>query len=350
MEVWQAATPLPTPVLTAAGPYDTFFHLVVVAEGDGLRGWGYSGLATTAELDLTAERAVRLLAARPATLDALLTIEQFQQRSGSVPDDTAAKAAASAIALAAWDLAGRRLGVDCADLWGRRPGTERLDCYGSGFFLDASVDDLRGEAHEYRSAGFRLVKMRTGLSLDEDLARLEAVRTLFPDAGSIAVDAFHSWRPDQALAFVARAPAPLLWVEDATAYDELGAVSTAMAPLAAGESLESLAELTALRTHARVDFVLLDVQRLGGPMRFLSAASALAAAGARIGAHVYTGVSAHLLACVDDPLPVEVFDWSDPLLDPPPAPGVDGRLAVAGPGLGLTLRSDTLDRFGLVVA
>jgi L-alanine-DL-glutamate epimerase-like enolase superfamily enzyme len=350
VEVWRAATPLPKPVLTAAGPYDTFFHLVVVVGGDGLRGWGYSGLATAADLDLAAERAVRLLAARPATLDALLTVEHFEQTSGAVPDDTAAKAAASAIALASWDLAARRLGVDCADLWGRRSGTEWLDCYGSGFFLDASIGDLQAEAQRYRSTGFRLVKMRTGLPLDEDLARLEAVRTTFPDAGSIAVDAFHAWRPDQALAFMARAQAPLLWVEDATAYDELGAISTAAAPLAAGESLESLAELTALRGHARVDFVLLDVQRLGGPMRFLAAASALAAAGARIGAHVYTGISAHLLACVDDPLPVEVFDWSDPLLDPPPAPGADGRLAVAGPGLGLALRSDTLDRFGQLVA
>ncbi len=345
VEVWQAPTPLPRPVLTAAGPYDRFFHLVVVMQGDGDRGWGYTGLATAAELEMAADRAVRLLDARAPTLEALLTIEQFQRSWRAAPDDTAAKGAASAIALAAWDLAARRLGVSCADLWGRRPGTDALACYASGFFLDSSVAELRREAERYREAGFRLVKMRTGLPLDEDLERLEVIRAALAEPAGIAVDAFHSWRPDQAVAFAGRA-APLLWMEDATPYDDLDRVSAADAPLAAGESLETLADLAALRSRAPVADLLLDVGRLGGPLRFLEAAAALAAGGARIGAHIYTPVSAHLLACVDDPLPIEVFDWSDPLMEAPPGPGPDGRLAVAGPGFGVALRADTLRRFG----
>jgi L-alanine-DL-glutamate epimerase-like enolase superfamily enzyme len=350
VEVWRAPTPLPKPVMTAAGPFDTFFHVVVVIHDDDLQGWGYSGLASGPELDRAADRAVRLLSARPSTLDALLTVEHFEQAWGAAPSDTAGKAAANAIAVAAWDLAARRLGVACADLWGRRPGTEALDCYASGIFLDASLGDVRDEAAAYRAAGYRLVKMRTGLPLDADLERFESVRAAFSEPGSIAVDAFHAWRPEQALAFVARAGAPLLWVEDPTPYAELAAVSTASAPVAAGESLETLADLSDLRAGARVDYALLDVQRLGGPMRFLAIASALAAAGARIGAHVYTSISAHLLACVDNPLPVEVFDWSDPLMEAPPAPGADGRLPVGGPGFGIGLRRRTLDRFGQRVA
>jgi L-alanine-DL-glutamate epimerase-like enolase superfamily enzyme len=332
--------------MTAAGPFEKFFHLVVVIRAGGGHSWGYSGLASAAELDLATDRAVGLLAARPVTLDALLTIEHFQRSWADAPDDTAAKAAASAIALAAWDLTGRRLGVGCADLWGRRSGTGRLDCYASGFFLDAPAAELQEEAERYRAAGFRLVKMRTGLGVDEDLDRFDTVRATFDRPHSIAVDAFHAWRPEQALAFVDGAPTPLLWVEDATPYADLGGIAGATAPVAAGESLETLAELTSLRDGARVDFVLLDVQRLGGPMRFLATAAALAAAGARIGAHVYTGVSAHLLACVDDPLPVEVFDWSDPLMEAPPAPDRGGQLSVAGPGFGVTLNAGTLERFG----
>jgi L-alanine-DL-glutamate epimerase-like enolase superfamily enzyme len=346
IEVWRVPSPLPKPVVTAVGLYDTFFHLVVVIHVDGLEGWGYSGMATAGLLDQAAERTLGLLDALPPRLDALLTVEHFEQTWPGASSDTAGKGAANAIALAAWDLAGRRMGLPCANLWGRRPATESLDCYGSGFFLDASIEDLAAEAEHYRTLGFRRVKMRTGLPMQEDLDRLEIVRASFPDPNSIAVDAFHSWSPRQALDFVERAPGSLLWVEDATPYPDLGGISTARAPIAAGESLETTSALTALRSAARVDFALLDVGRLGGPMRFLSAAAVLTAAGARIGAHIYTAMSAHLMACVDDPLPVEVFDWDDALMEAPPAPGPDGRLPVNGPGFGLVLRRETLQRHG----
>ena len=44
------------------------------------------------------------------------------------------------------------------------------------------------------------------------------------------------------------------------------------------------------------------------------------------------------------PLPVEVFDWSDPLMEEPPRPDEHGRLRVTGPGFGVTLDRQTLER------
>ena len=84
-------------------------------------------------------------------------------------------------------------------------------------------------------------------------------------------------------------------------------------------------------------------------MRFLEAARALAGR-ARIGGHIYTAQSLHLLACVDAPLPVEAFDWSDSLFLQPPAPGPDGRIAVRGPGFGNELNEEVLLRHGRAVA
>src|SRR5207253_5511353 len=320
VEVWRAPVPLARPVLTSAGPFDTFFHVVVVVgDGRGNEGWGYSGLAGQAEMDGTARRAVELLAARPDTLASLLGVERFEERSDDAPSNTVGKAAANGIAVAAWDLAARRMGLACADLWGRFPGTDSLDCYASGFFLDLDAAGLAGEADDYVSAGYRLVKMRTGLTVDDDVARLEVVRTRFPAPGAIAAYAYHAWDPDQALAFIGRV-GDLLWVEDAAPYEVLDGIAGAPAPVAAGESHESIDALIELRERAGVDYVLLDVQRVGGPSRFLAAAHALAARGARIGSHVYTPQSAHLMACIADPLPVEVFDWSDPLFTRPPRP------------------------------
>jgi L-alanine-DL-glutamate epimerase-like enolase superfamily enzyme len=346
IEVWSVPTPLAAPVLTPAGPYDTFFHLVVAARDGSHEGWGYSGLATAAILDDSVACAAELVAGSDGSLDALLTVEH----RGGVGTDVASKAATNAIALAAWDLAGRRLDVACADLWGRRASVDALDAYASGFFLDGSLDDLAREAEQCRASGYRFVKMRVGLDVDTDLRRFDAVRASFPDDGQIAVDAVTNWDGERAHDFVARASTRLLWLEDPLPYDALGTLGAIAAPVAIGESVRELAELESLRRAYAPDDALLDVQQLGGPLQWLAAAHALASQGMRIGSHIYTAVSAHLLACVGDPLPVEVFDWSDALYDPPPVPGADGRIVVAGPGLGAALRRDTLARFGQLVS
>ncbi|HEV8298652.1 MAG TPA: mandelate racemase/muconate lactonizing enzyme family protein [Acidimicrobiales bacterium] len=346
--VWRVPTPLPRPVLTPLGPFDTFFHLVVTAEdSDGTRGWGYSALPTVELLDDTVRCACELVRHAAPTLAGLLGVEHAAV--GPVFGGTVRNAAANAIALAAWDLAGRRLGLACADLWGRRPHTDSVLAYASGFFLDGSPGDLRREAEGYHAAGFRLVKMRVGLDVETDLQRLGVVRAMFPDPGQIAVDAVSAWSAADTEAFVAGAGPGLLWVEDPIPYAELPSLAFLRAPLAAGESLESAGELAELARLAHLDHVLLDVQRLGGPTRFLAAASALAEQGFGIGAHINTASSVHLLACLDAPLPVEVFDWSDPLFARPPAPGADGRVPVAGPGFGVDLDEDVLRRHGQVM-
>ncbi len=346
VELWRVPTPLPTPVLTPAGPYDTFFHVVVIARRDGNEGWGYSALASTAFLDASVHAASDLLDEDRGSLGALLSVEHRLQRG----DATAWHAATNAISLAAWDLAARELGTSCADLWGRRPHTDALDSYASGFFLGASIDALVDEAARYRDAGFRFVKMRVGLDVSVDHDRYDAVRTVFPDDGCVAVDAVCSWSRDQAREFVERVSAPLLWLEDPTPYADLPGLGKLDAPLAIGESVQEIADLEELRRTHGLEYALLDVQQLGGPLRFLAAANALAAQGARIGSHIYTAPSAHLMACVDDPLPVEVFDWSDLLMDPPPAPSEDGRIPVLGAGLGVALRHDTLRRHGTKIS
>jgi D-galactarolactone cycloisomerase len=339
-------TPLAAPVLTPAGMYDTFFHVVVVAREGPHEGWGYSGLATAPLLDASAGCAARILDEDAGSLGALVGVEHRSSRS----EGTAWNAATNAIALAGWDLVARKLGVACADLWGRRPHTGALDAYASGFFLGGSTADLVDEAERYRSAGYRFVKMRVGLEVDVDLQRFDAVREIFPDDCQIAVDAVCSWSCEDARRFVERASAPLLWLEDPTPYQDLAALGPVEAPLAIGESVQEIADLEDLRRTCGLDYALLDVQQLGGPVRFLAAANALAAQGARIGSHIYTAPSAHLMACVDQPLPVEVFDWSDLLMDPPPAPSEDGRIAVRGPGLGTALRHETLHEHGTRVA
>jgi len=352
VELWAAPVPLPRPVVTPAGTFATYHHLVVLASdagGTGLSGWGLAAGVTAAEVDACIERARALLDATGGGTAGLIDAERVEGAGTVTPHDRWSRWAACALATAGWDLRARREGQACADLWGRRPGTTALEAYASGFFLSTGLADLDAEASRHRAAGFRTVKARTGLTLEEDLERLSVVRRHFPGPDDVAVDAVEAWDVDAALAF-SSAAGPLRWIEDPVPYDQLVALCRRRppdaSPIAAGEPLTDLEALLALRTEAGVDAVLLDVQQVGGPRRFLDAAAALRPLGARIGAHVFTPVSTHLLACVDDPLPVEVFDWSDALWRTPPTPDVDGRVPVRGPGLGIELDLDALHRLG----
>lgn len=348
--LWAVPLPLARPVMTPAGTFDTYHHLVVLARSsDGHEGWGLAAGVTGAELDATVERAEALLAATGPGIEGLVAVEAIESTRQVTPPDRWSRWAACALATAGWDLAARRAGQACADIWGRSPSAGRLPCYASGLFLGVAPDDLGAEAAGYRRDGFRAVKMRTGLAVNEDLERLAVVRRSFPEPGAIAVDSVNAWTPEQAIAF-ADAAGPLLWVEDPVAPDRTADVVEGLGStdvlVAAGESLIDADELVALRTEVGIGAVLLDVQQVGGPRRFLETARRLRAAGARVGAHIFTPISTHLLACVDEPLPVEVFDWSDALWRAPLAPGPDGMVAVTGPGFGVELDHGKLHRLG----
>jgi L-alanine-DL-glutamate epimerase-like enolase superfamily enzyme len=353
VELWWAPVPLERPVVTPAGTFDTYHHLVVLAIGeDGHTGWGMAAGVTPADLEACTERALTLLDHAGGGTHGLVATEAVEAGRTVTPPDRWSRWAACALATAGWELRARRLGVACAELWGRRPGTARLEAYASGLFLSTSPRELDLEAKRYRAAGFRTVKMRTGLTPDEDLERLAVVRSSFRSPGAIAVDTVNAWTPEQTIAFV-DAAGPLLWVEDPVPLADIPRLTEMLGDrttlVAAGESSTDLDELVDLRTRGRVGAVLLDVQQIGGPQRFLAASSRLVALGARIGAHIFTPVSAQLLACVADPLPVEVFDWSDPLWTDPCAPGDDGRIPVGGPGLGVELDMDALHTVGRMV-
>lgn len=335
--VWRVPTPIPRPVLTAAGLYDTYFHLVVTVRSDGLDGWGYAGLASALQLDGACDFAESYVRDGLGLAD-LLGAERYGH-------DTPTRGAACALALAGWDLVGVREDLPVADLWGRRSSAP-LPGYASGFFLDASDDELRAEAESYVAAGFRHVKMRTGLALANDVRRYRIIKEYFPSPGAIAVDAFHSWSTEGARAFLGAVDGDLLWSEDTVPYGEMPKLVPSKAPLASAESLETPAEIAALCRDAPLDFALPDIGRLGGPHGWLRAASFVAAAGRRVGSHIYTAHSLHLLACVDDPLPVEWFDWSDALFAAPVMPDSEGCFAAVGPGFGAARHPEVLERYG----
>src|SRR6185436_2822530 len=136
--------------------------------------------------------AAQALLAKAASLAELLDIERIEA-SAPANHQFTSHSAANALSMAAWDLAGRQRGMACADLWGRPAGRETIECYASALFLHTPVDELAAEARGYRSRNYRRVKMRVAPAVDETLARLAEVRTVYAEPATIAMEVALSW-------------------------------------------------------------------------------------------------------------------------------------------------------------
>ena len=198
---------------------------------------------------------------------------------------------------------------------------------------------------------FATVKMRGGGAPGEDAARFAAVRSVYSEPHSVAIDFVCRANVESARAFLRevgaeRAGEPM-WVEDPVPYGAIHELDQrdGSSRIAAGESCGTVAELLELR-RAGVGMLILDVEFLGGPLRFLETARTLQALGCEVGSHMFAFESLHLLAALPGSMPVEVIDWCSALFNEKPAPDAGGRLAVRGPGFGRSLCLDTLSRYG----
>lgn len=138
-----------------------------------------------------------------------------------------------------------------------------------------------------RFPGCRTVKVKVaeaGQSLDDDLARVRAVRAVAGPTANLRVDANGGWTPDQAhRALTALADVGLQYAEQPcrTVPDlvELAARLRADAvpvPLAADESIRRDADPLAIAATGAVDYAVLKVAPLGGVAPLLAIAARLA--------------------------------------------------------------------------
>lgn len=128
-------------------------------------------------------------------------------------------------------------------------------------------------AHEIVLAGgcatAKVKVAEPGQSLDDDLARVEAVRAALGPTGRVRVDANGGWDVDAAVAAIRlldRAAGGLEYVEQPCAsVEELAAVRRAVdVPIAADESIRRAADPYRVRDLEAADIAVLKVQPLGG--------------------------------------------------------------------------------------
>ena len=266
--------------------------------------------------------------------------------------------AVSGVDIALWDILGRSLDVPLWRLLGGRY-RDRVPAYASGGW--APVGSIGKQMLQYAERGHRAVKMRVGLqdaSVDDSAARVaEARETLGPGVG-IMVDAHGTWSVREAQRFARKVEKhDLAWLEEPVSPDNLsGQAEVRRAtdiPIAAGESEQTRFAFREMLDARAVDVLQPDPAIAGGLSETRSVAALAASHGLTVAPHLWGSAilfASGLHLCVSTPCAtmLEYSRGENPLLNELVEEEIafaDGHvLAPTGPGLGLTLRRDFVER------
>jgi D(-)-tartrate dehydratase len=112
------------------------------------------------------------------------------------------------IDVAVWDavakIAGKPLHRLLAERYNNGKVVDKVFCYvGGGWYAPGkTTQDLQDEMRRHLDAGYTMVKMKVGgMPLADDLKRVEAVKSILPKNGKLAVDANSKFQRDEALAY-----------------------------------------------------------------------------------------------------------------------------------------------------
>lgn len=206
--------------------------------------------------------------------------------------------AMAALDIALWDLRGKASGSGLADLIGRR--SDGVAVYGSGVNRHYTLDELVEQAHRWRAAGYRGVKIKVGHDdLDEDVERIAAVREAIGPRCPLMIDANQRWDlPAARRAVTALERFDPYWVEEPLLSDDLDAHAELRrhiaTPVALGESLYTAYQFRDAIQRGACDVVQPNVVRVGGITPFLRIAEIASTCGAGLAPHLLIDLSGQL--------------------------------------------------------
>jgi L-alanine-DL-glutamate epimerase-like enolase superfamily enzyme len=296
--------PLPSVLSDSTHGAISHFELVTVrlrdeqgAEGVGYTytvGRGGAGVHALIGRDLTPVLVGRDADLIEAAWQAMWWALHYGGRGGPV------SLAISAVDIALWDLAARRLGQP---LWRMLGGFDpRVPCYAGGIDLDLSLDDLLRQTDASVGRGFRAIKMKVGRPrLREDMERVRAMRRHLGDDVPLMVDANMRWTPDEAIrAARALAECEPVWLEEPTIPDDVAGhariVREGGLPVAAGENLHTLWEFQHLITAGGVTYPEPDATGCGGVTVFMKVCRLAEAFNLPVTSHGAHDLTVHCLA------------------------------------------------------
>lgn len=223
--------------------------LVEVVLGDGTRGWG-EGAPFPAFNGETQEQALAAAARAELADDASLEARILEACADS-------PSARCAIETAVVDARARRAGVPLHVFFGGA-GTRLVT---DVTITTGTVEEARSEARAF--AAFSTLKIKVGRDVEDDIARVRAVREARPDA-TLLVDANGGFTLDEALHFARACPGIALFeqpIAPGAPWDAFARVRAEGVRVAIDESVTSAADVDAAAPF--VDAVNLKIMKSG---------------------------------------------------------------------------------------
>jgi L-fuconate dehydratase len=158
-------------------------------------------------------------------------------------------------------------------------------------WLGYSDEKLARLATQAVADGFRAIKIKVGLNLDDDVRRCRIAReTIGPDV-ALAVDANQRWDVGTAITWLRQLePFDIAWVEEPTSPDDVLAHATIRAevapmPISTGEHTHNRVMFKQLFQAKAVDLIQIDAARVGGVNENLAILLMAAKFGVRVFPH-----------------------------------------------------------------
>ena len=347
--------------------------LVELVTDDGLTGWGEAfaqGLEPPEIAATVVAKALWPLVKGADPLDTEVLWHRMYHATRDYGRKGSVMSAISAIDIALWDLAGKHHGVPIHRLLGGA-FRNRIQPYATGFYRihgQGEAQRLAVEASQHLENGFRLMKVKLGFGVDDDMEVIRTVADAVCGKGvTLMVDTNHAYGRAEALRlgrvldeFDMRWYEEPVAPEDIDGYRELR--ERLATPIAGGENEHGLFGFRELLSRHAVDIVQPDVGSCGGLTAARHVTVLAQAHGIEVNPHVWGSavaqaaslqwiaalpVAHHSLFARE---PVLEYDCSShPFrheLIEEPVRLVDGWVTVPdGPGLGIEVRRETVERF-----
>ncbi|MFL5732101.1 MAG: mandelate racemase/muconate lactonizing enzyme family protein [Chloroflexia bacterium] len=361
--------------------------LVQVHTDDGYVGLGeaaaYGGFLDSTEALITGELKRTILGQDPFRVEKLWQMmairAQQRGRRGML------MMAISGVDIALWDIIGQATRTPLYRLLGGYRDT--LPVYASAGFYAGGKDAkaLAEEVGGYAERGFGCVKIKVGrqpdallnplaempasdyatVSFEEDVARVRAARQALGPRVRLAIDANNAWTPSLALKFMREVEdLDIFWLEEPVFTEDLdGSALLAhqlVTPIAGYETETGLPGFRELITRHAVDIVQPDVIWTGGITECRRIAALAQAYSLPVIPHVFSSAvstiaNMHFIASIPNG---SWLEWDQnpnalrsELFNEPLQPGPGGHVHLPDrPGLGVTLRQETVERYKWSVA
>lgn len=260
--------------------------------------------------------------------------------------------AISGVEIALWDLAGKRAGKPLYELLGGA-GSREVKAYGSLVRYPEEDPRIAEHARQAHEEGYGMIKLH-----QSEVESVVMAREAIGDSVPLTVDINCQWPPLEATRrAIAMDEYELTWLEEPVWPPEdfagLASVQEASGvPLASGENACTAFQFHHMLEAGAASYIQPSVTKVGGIAEFLKVAALAETYNVELAPHSpYFGpgflATLHLIAHTGQARWIEkiYFDLEAELFDPALKPESGVYTVPDGPGLGLEINQDTLDKF-----